>query len=261
MSNSRDNTKYGGSIGIKILSLLLFFMIWHILSTLQLNRFLLFVNLPSPFIVATDLAYHLQTLPIYLDMYHSVIRVSMGVAIASLFAIPLGIAAGLSPPVEDFLFPITELLRPIPNLAWAPLVVVLFPVVEQSIIFITCIGAFFPLLLNTSLGVRTIPKKYFTTAYTLGFSKRDTLCHLIIPAALPSVLMGLRIGVGVSWLGVIVAEMISGKNGIGYYTWLGYQLVDYTQILSGIILIGVLSIASSTLISLVEKKVLVWQSV
>jgi NitT/TauT family transport system permease protein len=201
----------------------------------------------------------LQTPDIYLDMWQTILRVSWGVIIASFIAVPLGLLAGAKKSFEDLLFPIIELLRPIPNIAWAPLVVVLFPVVEHSIIFITFIGAFFPILLNTISGVRSIERKYFFTAWTLHFSRKDKLMHLVLPASLPMILTGVRIGLGVSWLGVIVAEMLSGKNGIGYYTWLGYQLVDYTQILVGIVLIGTLSALSSGLISLLESRVLIWR--
>jgi NitT/TauT family transport system permease protein len=136
----------------------------------------------------------------------------------------------------------------------------LFPQVEQSIIFITFIGAFFPILINTISGVRNTPLKYINAGRSLGFNKFDRYKLVIIPSALPYIMTGLRVGLGVSWLGLIIAEMISGRNGIGYFTWLGYQLVDYTQIVTGIVLIGLLSMLTTFIITSVEKNVLKWQS-
>lgn len=255
------NVSSARSIGIKALGLFAFLALWQVVTQLQVQTILLFVNIPSPVAVGVRLFEVMQTHYVYIDMWHTVLRVSAGVCIAALIGIPLGLIAGAKKSFEDLLFPITELLRPIPNIAWAPLVVVLFPVVEHSIIFITFIGAFFPILLNTIAGVRSIEKKYFYTAWTLHFSRKDKLIHLVLPAALPMILTGVRIGLGVSWLGVIVAEMLSGKNGIGYYTWLGYQLVDYTQILVGIVLIGALSTLSSGVIGLIENRVLEWRKI
>jgi len=245
----------------KLVSVIFFVSLWEFLSYIKLNQFLLFINIPSPFQVLARLVQELSSFAIYEDMGHTLLRVFLGVIIASFVGVSLGIASGLNTHFDDFLFPISELLRPIPNIAWAPLVVVLFPVVEHSIIFITFIGAFFPILINTKFGVRSIPKKYFNTAKTLGFTFYDRLFQLVFPAALPMILTGIRIGMGVSWLGVIVAEMISGRNGIGYYTWLGYQLVDFTQIITGIVCIGVLSLGSSLLVTLIESLVLKWQRI
>ena len=245
---------------VKIFSLILFLSTWHMLATFNVDFGMQFSNMPTPLEVIIRLAELVTGFRLYFDIMQSLIRIISGFFLAMLLAIPLGIFAGTSRTVESILFPVTELLRPIPNIAWAPIVVLLFPQVEQSIVFITFIGAFFPILINTIVGVKNTPWKYINAGTTLGFSTIDTYKLVIIPSSLPYIFTGLKVGIGVSWLGLIIAEMISGRNGIGYYTWLGYQLVDYTQILTGILLIGVLSMMTTFIISEIERRILKWQT-
>lgn len=245
--------------GIKFISVLVFIGTWQFLSSNNINLFLNFGNLPTPLNVFEKLLIVFKDAEIYSWIFISIIRVYSGILIALMIGIPLGLACGIDRKIENLFFPIIEILRPIPNIAWAPISIILFPTVNQSIVFITFIGAFFPILLNTIAGVRSLPKKYSEVIVTFNLNRLEAFRHIIVPHTLPYIFSGLTIGSGVSWLGVIVAEMISGQSGIGYYTWLGYQLVDYSQIVIGIICIGCLGVLSSSFISLLEELTIKWR--
>src|SRR5262245_58259219 len=133
---------------------------------------------------------------------------------------------GLSLFVRDLIFPYVEILRPIPGVAWIPLAILLWPTEEGSIIYITFLGALFPIVLNTVHGVEQTPEVLVRAAQSLGASRFQIFRHVILPGALPSICAGLAIGMGVSWFSLLAGEIISGQYGIGYFTWnvLNHQL-------------------------------------
>ena len=163
-------------------------------------------------------------------------------------AVPLGLLMGRYALFKEFVFPVSEVLRPIPAIAWVPMSIMLWPTNEQSIVFITFLGAFFPVLLNTRHGMANVDEVLVRAARCLGASERATFREVYFPAVLPQIFTGLTVGMGVAWVSLIAAEMISGQFGIGYYTWESYTIQNYADIVVGMLLIGVLGMGSSLLI-------------
>ena len=134
--------------------------------------------------------------------------------------------------------PYIEILRPIPAVAWIPLAILMLPTEESSIIYITFLGAFFPVVLNTMHGVEQTPEELVRAARSLGASTKSILWHVILPGALPSIMAGLAIGMGVAWFSLLAGEIISGQYGIGYFTWNSYTLIEYPNIIIGMLSTG-----------------------
>ena len=160
--------------------------------------------------------------------------------------------------VREIVFPVSEVLRPIPAIAWVPMSIMLWPSNEESIVFITFLGSFFPILLNTLHGMAMVDPVLVRAAQCLGAREASIFREVYFPAALPHVFTGLTVGMGVAWVSLIAAEMISGQFGIGYFTWEAYSLVQYADIALGMICIGVLGLGSSALIRGVGRVVMPW---
>jgi NitT/TauT family transport system permease protein len=127
------------------------------------------------------------------------------------------------------LLPPLEVLRPIPAVAWIPLAILMFPSSEASMVFITFIGALFPILLNTIHGVEGVDPRLVASSRSLGAGRWTIFTEVILPAAAPSIVTGLSIGMGTAWFCLVTAEMISGQFGIGYYTWASYTIQNYRR--------------------------------
>jgi NitT/TauT family transport system permease protein len=166
---------------------------------------------------------------------------------------------GRSRLAEDIILPYIELLRPIPAVAWIPLAILMLPSEESSIIFITFLGALFPIVLNTVHGVEQTPDVLVRAARSLGASNRAILWHVVIPGAMPSIVAGLAIGMGVAWFSLLAGEIISGQYGIGYFTWTSYTLIQYPQIIIGMLSIGGLGTLCSLLVRKACSPLLRWQ--
>jgi NitT/TauT family transport system permease protein len=160
--------------------------------------------------------------------------------------------------VRDVVFPVSEVLRPIPAIAWVPMSIMLWPTNEESIVFITFLGSFFPILLNTLHGMATVDPVLVRASQCLGAKELSIFREVYFPASLPSIFTGLTVGMGVAWVSLIAAEMISGQFGIGYFTWEAYSLVQYADIALGMICIGVLGLASSAAIRGLGRIVMPW---
>jgi NitT/TauT family transport system permease protein len=185
-------------------------------------------------------------------------RIFIGFAIASVFGVALGLAIGRYRFARSLLFPALEALRPIPAIAWVPISIMLWPDNEVSIVFITFVGAFFPILLNTVSGVQAVDAVLLRAGQCLGAHERQIMWHVVLPGAAPQIFTGLAVGMGVAWVSLIAAEMISGQFGIGYFTWEAYSLISYAEIVLGMITIGLLGLACSGLIRFVGRAVMPW---
>ena len=157
------------------------------------------------------------------------------------------------------MLPYIEILRPIPAVAWIPLAILMMPTEESSIIYITFLGAFFPVVLNTVHGVEQTPDSLVRAAESLGAGKGAIMWHVILPSALPSIMAGLAIGMGVAWFSLLAGEIISGQYGIGYFTWNSYTLVEYPNIIIGMLTIGGLGTLSTWLVKKASVPALRWQ--
>jgi NitT/TauT family transport system permease protein len=233
----------------RTLSLLLAVTLWHVCSTRQLNLGVVdFVNVPTPNAVL-DASFELLHSPKLLKhLQSSVLRVFAGFAAAAVLGVGLGLAIGRSGRVADLLLPALEVLRPIPAVAWIPLAILMFPSSELSMMFITFLGAFFPILLNAIHGASSIDRRLLAAASCLGASRSQLLREVVLPGSLPNIVTGLAIGMGTAWFCLVTAEMIAGQYGIGYYTWESYNLQRYPEIVVGMLLIGAFGMGSSALV-------------
>lgn len=232
-----------GAIGL--ISLAASLMVWQLLTVNHVIFFIRFVNIPTPGQVLAEGLGAIRTEAFRHDIVVSCYRVFGGFGIAALVAVPLGLAMARWTLAKSVVFPVLEVLRPIPAIAWVPISIMLWPSNEQSIVFITFLGSFFPILLNTMLGVTGVDPVMLRAAESLGAKGGSIFASVLLPGAAPSIFMGLNVGMGVAWVSLIAAEMISGQSGIGYYTWTAYSLIQYPDIVLGMIAIGLLGLGSS----------------
>jgi len=240
------------------LSLLAFLTAWHLLTEYRVNFYVRFINVPSPGLVFESALRALHDPKFFSHVVLSCRRILIGFAAAALIAIPLGLLMGRFKVLRDILFPVTEVLRPIPAIAWVPIAIMLWPTNEESIVFITFIGSFFPILVNTLHGMTLVDPVLVRAAQCLGAKEFAIFREVYFPSALPHIFTGLTVGMGVAWVSLIAAEMISGQYGIGYFTWEAYSLVQYADIVLGMICIGVLGLASSAAIRSIGRFIMPW---
>jgi NitT/TauT family transport system permease protein len=190
----------------------------------------------------------------------SIKRVLIGFFIAGAFAIPLGLLMGYYSLINDLFDTTVELLRPIPPLAWVPLALAWFGIGESSMHFIILIGAFFPILINTISGVKSVPVIMIEAAKTLGGSTKDILKSVVVPASSPDILTGLRVGVGIAWMCVVAAEMLPGSDaGLGYLIMYAYSLSKMNIVVASMIIIGIIGIILDKGLRYIEKKYFCWK--
>jgi NitT/TauT family transport system permease protein len=234
-------------------------LVWHLLSIYQVKFLISFENIPTPVIVFKQFLHLLGTEDFYIHIGVSLRRIGLAFTSASLLGIAVGVFMGRSRLIFDILMPYIEILRPIPAVAWIPLAILIFPTEESSIIYITFLGTFFPVVLNTVHGVEQTPEALVRAAKSLGAGTRSILWHVILPGALPSIMAGLAIGMGVAWFSLLAGEIISGQYGIGYFTWNSYTLIEYPNIIIGMLTIGGLGTLSTYLVKQASKPALRWQ--
>lgn len=181
---------------------------------------------------------------LYEHIIYSLYRVFLGFGAAALIAIPLGICMGISERFRGIVDPLVEIIRPIPPLAWIPIAILWFGIGNGSAGFIIFLGAFFPILLNTVSGVMSVDKLLVDVAYTLNADKTQICIKVLIPAALPTIFTGMRIGMGVGWMALVAAEFTGIKDGLG----LGYMIMTARdiqrpdEIVAGMLVIGLIGI-------------------
>ena len=247
------------NIGIAIAALTVGILWWHFATAVNLDFYINFSNVPSPFKVFTAFIAHIQTEIFWTHIGVSMRRILFSYSIAVVLGIGIGLIMGRSRIIRAFFTPYIEVIRPIPAVAWIPLAILMWPTEESSIIYITFLGALFPIVLNTLHGVEQTPEVFVRAVQSLGASRVDVFRHVVIPAALPSIAAGLAIGMGVSWFSLLAGEIISGQYGIGYFTWNAYSLINYQDIVVGMLVIGGLGTASTAAVKLITRPMLKWQ--
>jgi NitT/TauT family transport system permease protein len=244
---------------VRLASLAIGIGIWHLLCAIKFKFFINFENVPAPLVVLNALIGHLHESIFYIHIAVSMKRILIGFALATLLGISLGVIMGRSKIARNFVTPYIEILRPIPAVAWIPLAILMWPTEESSIIYITFLGALFPIVLNTVHGVEQTPEVLVRAAQSLGASPLQIFWHVVMPAALPSIATGLAIGMGVSWFSLLAGEIISGQYGIGYFTWNAYSLIKYPDIVVGMLVIGGLGTLSTQAVRKITQPLLSWQ--
>ncbi|TCM61191.1 NitT/TauT family transport system permease protein [Acinetobacter calcoaceticus] len=240
-------------------SLMLCLIIWQSLAQLKVNLGLVnFSYVPTPVEVINEVIVFFQLPTALAHLEASIIRVLSGFALAGIVGVTLGLIIGNYKLCASFLLTPLEIIRPIPAVAWIPLAILIFPSSEASMIYITFIGALFPVLLNTIHGVESVDPRLIASARSLGAAELSIMREVIIPGSLPNIIIGLSIGMGTSWFCLVTAEMISGQLGIGYFTWESFTLQNYNSIVVGMLLIGALGMFSSALVRWIGKKITPW---
>ena len=254
---------YIGFLGIVSLVL-----VWYLLTEFfNLPRF---NKLPGPVAVWKEFTSRTPTYGIsiytpdyYMHIYWSLWRVIQAFFWATVIGVPLGLFMGWKKTFRDYTFPILEIVRPIPVLAWVPIAILIFAGIasrEAPIIFLTFLATFYATVLNTMLGVASIDEVYFRAALCLGSKPRHIFFRVVLPGALPYIFTGLQIGVGVGWFSLVAAEMLSGEYGLGFLIWDSYVLSQFEVIIITMITLGIIGYIFSAVIRLVGRILMRWTS-
>ena len=192
---------------------------------------------------------------IAIQLAHSLGRVALGFGLAMLVAIPLGFVIGMSPLMRKALDPFIQVLKPISPLAWMPLA--LYTIKDSSIsgIFVIFICSIWPMLLNTAFGVASVKREWLNVASTLEVNPLRKAFRVILPAAAPTILTGMRISMGIAWLVIVAAEMLVGGTGIGYFVWNEWNNLSLTNVIFAIGVIGVVGMLLDMAFGVLQKAV------
>ncbi|WP_110590483.1 ABC transporter permease [Microbacterium suaedae] len=231
---------------------------WEVLSVTGVRLWLSFDKLPPPSSVALVLVQQLGTSVFYQDIGASLARIAIGFLLACVVGVILGILQGRSALVENTVGTLVEIVRPIPAIALVPIALLLFPTNEQGIVAITFAAAVFPIIISTKSAVRTLLPTWDEAVRTMGGSRTTVILRVVLPGALPGIFAGFSVGLGVSWVCVISAEMISGQFGVGYRTWQAYTLVDYPSVIAGMVVIGLLGMMTTGLVTYLGRRSTTW---
>ena len=240
--------------GIALRSFAIFVAAWWALAAWNGNP----IQLPDPLRVAKAMLELGRDGELFDHASVSTARLLLSLVIAALIAVPLGFAMGLSRRVEAYVDPLVELLRPISGIAWIPLALFIFGVGNTLPVFIMVYVAIFPMLLNTVAGVRGVDKKLLAAARTMGISRRATLRHVVVPAALPTVMVGLRLAFAGAWAAVVAAELIGAPSGLGFAIEWYRQLLMSPKVFGFIALIGVVGFLCDAGLRALQRKLTPW---
>ncbi len=195
----------------------------------------------------------------YLHIGISLRRIAYAFLLATCLGVPLGLFLGWSKNFREFIFPLFEVLRPIPILAWVPLAIIMFAGSESPVIFLTFLASFFATTLNTMLGVESIDESYSRAASCLGASRWQVFRHVVIPGAMPYIFTGLQISIGVAWFSLVAGEMVSGQYGLGYLINTAYMMIEYPKIIIGMITLGIIGFATSAMVRMLGDYLMQWR--
>ena len=266
---------------LSVLILLMLLGVWH-LATLPAPTAVLQVDaeyaalvgsaaatgqksaVPSPADVGNKLWFHLSD-PFYdhgtndkgigTQILFSLARVALGFSLAAIVAVPLGFLIGMSPLIYKALNPYIQVLKPISPLAWMPLALYTIQDSSTSAIFVIFICSVWPMLINTAFGVSTVRKEWLNVARTLQVSPLRMAFRVILPAAAPTIMTGMRISLSIAWLVIVAAEMLVGGTGIGYFVWNEWNNLSITNIICAILFIGLIGMGLDWMLARFTKLV------
>ncbi|RYF62764.1 MAG: nitrate ABC transporter, permease protein [Cytophagaceae bacterium] len=244
------------TVGSFALSMLILLGIWSLVTLITKNE------IPGP--VATwTVFYDLLQDPFYdygpndkgigIQLWASIKRVFSGFLIGSLIAIPAGLLMGASKTGMRLLNPIVQILRPVSPLAWFPLGLLAFKASDGATVFIIAITSLWPTLVNTAFGVASIPQDFKNVGRAYGFPIGKYITKILIPYALPHIITGLRLSIGIAWMVIVAGEMLSGGVGIGFFVWDSWNGLSLEKILSAILIIGIVGLLLDKLFSGFQK--------
>ncbi|MEL6763654.1 MAG: ABC transporter permease [Cyanobacteria bacterium J06607_6] len=244
----------------RVLALMIFFGVWQFLCAINFDFFINFQLIPSPWEVLLATIDFVTSDP-WIHFRSSIQRVFFGYLAASVLGIILGVLIGWFEAVEDLFLPPLELLRPIPAVAWIPLAILMFPNAESGMVYITFIGAFFPMLISTIRGVESTLSDtvLIRVGQCLGANSWHIFKDIVIPGSMPSIASGLTIGMGNAWFCLVTAEILAGRYGVGYITWESYVTSNYPPIVMGMLLIGLMGALSSWAVGRATNALMPWR--
>jgi nitrate/nitrite transport system permease protein len=241
-----------------IMAAIFFLIIWQLL-TLSPDA-----NLPSPIKVIQQ-TWELIINPffdkgatnkgLFWQIWASLQRVIQGFTLAAIVGISIGIVVGTNEFLFDALDPIFQILRTIPPLAWLPIALATFQQSNPSAIFVIFITSIWPIIINTIAGVQQIPQDYVNVSKVLQLSQKEYFTDVVFPATVPYIFTGLRIGVGLSWLAIVAAEMLIGGVGIGFFIWDAWNSANISQIIIALLYVGLVGLLLDKTIAFVATKV------
>lgn len=230
--------------------------VWQYISTRSHS---LSILLPPPTAVAAGAIDLVRNGLLLSDTLVSLKRVGVALGMAVLIGVPLGTALGASRRLSWSFEPVVNFFRPIPPLAWIPLSILWFGISDAQNEFIIFLAAFFPILLNTTEGVRDVDRRLIRAARTLGANPATVGLTVVLPAALPQMFVGLRIGIGIAWMALVAGELVSATSGLGYLINQGRYLFRSDYVIVGMVAIGVIGLLLDGLAQLLQFLVTPWR--
>jgi len=254
-----------------MISIAAFLLLWEVISNLPrwLGVHMQWADVvPPPSTVLKAWIALLADPDYWKSWYLSSFRVAVGFLAAMLIGIPLGLAMAVSRAFYGVTFPVFEILRPIPPLAWVPASIIFWPTQEISIIFVIFLGAFTTIVINVLGGARAIDIRYAQAARAMGSSAMDIFRRIVLPGTMPSIAVGGEVGMGITWAIVVAGEMIAGGGsslsgrgaGLGYFIWNAYVSQSFPEIIVGMFSIGAGGFAASAVLRVVGRRLPPWQS-
>lgn len=244
---------------LEAFSLIVIIVLWQLVADLLVRNKLF---LPSFVDVVLALFKVIKSGAIYADISISLLHFGIGLLLAFIIGIPIGILMGWFKTVNRIMDPIIEIIRPIPPLAWIPFAIVWFGLTHQSAGFVIFVGAVFPVIINTYTGFKSVSVIYVEAAKVLGCTRNYSLIRYVaLPSALPSIAAGMRIAMGVGWMCLVAAEMFGvSKNGLGYKIWWHYYLHQMDSVLVYMLLLGFIGLVIDRVFRhYVDKRLLKWR--
>ncbi len=255
---------FGSRLYLMLVGFLAFLAFWHF--AVEVWRLPRFSQMPGLFTVLKEwlnpdpvYGLSLYTAEYYTHIFASCVRVFVAFALATVLGVSLGLFMGWSTKVREYVFPVFEMLRPIPILAWVPLAIIMFTGLETPVIFLAFLASFFVTTLNTMLGVDSIDESYFRAAQCLGANDRQVFTNVVIPGSMPFIFTGLQISIGVCWFSLVAAEMVSGQYGLGYVINTSYTNVRYPTIIIGMVTLGFVGYATSAMVRMIGNRLMQWR--
>lgn len=233
-------------------------LVWQISGT---AGFVSPTLLPTPWEIGVQFVQLVADGSLFMHLETSLVRAALGFVLGGFLGLILGLATGVSKLAEEILDPALQMLRTVPLLSIIPLFILWFGVGQLSQVLLIALGAFFPLYINTFNGIRGVDHKLYEVARVLQYSRLQLLFRLIIPGALPNILLGIRLSLGIAWLCLVVAELMGANSGIGYMITQARQYSQTAAVFAGIGVFAAVGKLSDSIVRWLESRLLQWRDV
>ncbi len=236
--------------------LIIFMVIWSLLAK-NISSFpspldtwaSLVEKLSDPFYIKSE-----NDKGIFWQLINSLARVFGGFSLAVLVGVPLGLAIGMSKYVHWMLNPFIQIFKPVSPLAWLPLALLVFKEINATAVLVLFLTSIWPIIANTALGVKSVSEDYLNVAKVLNFNPLEKVFKIILPVAIPYIFTGMRLSLGIGWLVIVAAEMLTGGIGIGFWIWDEYNNLNYTSIIVGILIVGIVGFILDVIMGVIANR-------